>query len=62
MEIEVRVDNETVFSGQAEDFLFMNDSDAELENVLDRLELMEVNSIVKFGDMEIERMSYIFWN
>lgn len=62
MEIEVRVDNETVFSGQAEDFLFMNDSDTELENVLDRLELMEVNSIVKFGDMEIERMSYIFWN
>lgn len=56
MEIEVRVDNEVVFSGLAEDFLYQNDLDIELEDLLDRLDSMLDGSIVFFEDMEIEKL------
>ena len=56
MEIEVRVDGEIVFIGLAEDFLFMKDCDIELENLLDKLETMDYNSIVEFENMEIEKL------
>lgn len=56
MEIEVRVDNEVVFSGLAEDFLYQNDLDIELEDLLDRLDSMLNGSIVFFEDMEIEKL------
>lgn len=56
MEIEVRVDNEVIFSGLAEDFLYQNDLDIELEDLLDRLDSMLDGSIVFFEDMEIEKL------
>ena len=56
MEIEVRVDNEVVFNGLAEDFLYQNDLDIELEDLLDRLDSMLDGSIVFFEDMEIEKL------
>ena len=56
MEIEVRIDNEVVFNGLAEDFLYQNDLDAELEDLLDRLDSMLDGSIVFFEDMEIEKL------
>ena len=56
MEIEVRIDNEVVFSGLAEDFLYQNDLDIELEDLLDRLDSMLDGSIVFFEDMEIEKL------
>ena len=56
MEIEVRVDGEIVFIGLAEDFWFIKDCDIELENLLDKLETMDYNSIVEFENMEIEKL------
>lgn len=56
MEIEVRIDNEVVFNGLAEDFLYQNDLDIELEDLLDRLDSMLDGSIVFFEDMEIEKL------
>ena len=58
MRIEVRIDGMLMFSGLAEDYLFMNDNDTELELLLDKLESMPYNSIVKFEDVEIEKLEY----
>lgn len=62
MRIEVRIDGVLMFSGLAEDYLFMNDNDAELELLLDKLESMPYNSIVKFDDIEIEKLLDLLWN
>ena len=58
MIIEVRECDEVVFSGDADEFLFMQDNDIELENLLDELESKSYNSIVKFEDVEIEKLEY----
>ena len=62
MKIEVRIDNEVVFSGLAEDYLFMNDNDVELELLLDKLESMPYNSIVMFENVEIEKLLDLLWD
>ena len=62
MKIEVKVDDEVVFYGLAEDYLFMNDNDVELELLLDKLELMPYNSIVMFDNVEIEKLLDLLWD
>lgn len=62
MRIEVRIDDMLMFSGLAEDYLFMNDNDEELELLLDKLESMPYNSIVRFDDIEIEKLLDLLWN
>ena len=62
MKIEVKVDDEVVFYGLAEDYLFMNDNDVELELLLDKLESMPYNSIVKFENVEIEKLLDLLWD
>lgn len=62
MRIEVRIDGVLMFSGLAEDYLFMNDNDEELELLLDKLESMPYNSIVRFDDIEIEKLLDLLWN
>ena len=62
MKIEVKVDDEVVFYGLAEDYLFMNDNDTELELLLDKLESMPYNSIVKFENVEIEKLLDLLWD
>ena len=61
MKIEVKVDDEVVFYGLAEDYLFMNDNDVELELLLDKLESMPYNSIVMFENVEIEKLLDLLW-
>ena len=61
MEIEVRADNEVVFNGDADEFLFMQDNDIELENLLDKLESKPYNSIVRFEDLRIEKLLDLLW-
>ena len=58
MRIEVRIDGMLMFSGLAEDYLFMNDNDAELELLLDKLESMPYNSVIRFEETEIEKLEY----
>lgn len=62
MRIEVRIDDMLMFSGLAEDYFFMNDNDEELELLLDKLESMPYNSIVRFDDIEIEKLLDLLWN
>ena len=62
MKIEVKVDDEVVFYGLAEDYLFMNDNDTELELLLDKLESMPYNSIVMFENVEIEKLLDLLWD
>ena len=61
MEIEVRVDNEVVFSGLAEDFLYEHD-DIELEYALDALDTKPDGTIIEYDDMEIEKLEVLLWN
>ena len=58
MRIEVRIDGMLMFSGLAEDYLFMNDNDTELELLLDKMESMPSNSIIMFEETEIEKLEY----
>ena len=58
MIIEVRKCDDVVFNGDADDFLFMQDNDIELENLLDSLDTMSYNSIIRFEDVEIEKLEY----
>ena len=62
MIIEVRKENNTLFNGEADDFLFMQDNDIELENLLDKLESMPYNSIVRFEDLRIEKLLDLLWD
>lgn len=61
MRIEVRIDGMLMFSGLAEDYLFMNDNDTELELLLDKLERMDYNSIVRLDEREIEKLVDVLW-
>ena len=62
MRIEVRIDGMLMFSGLAEDYLCMNDNDTELELLLDKMESMPYNSIVKFENVEIEKLLDLSWD
>ena len=62
MIIEVRKENNTLFNGEADDFLFMQDNDIELENLLDKLESKPYNSIVRFEDLRIEKLLDLLWD
>lgn len=61
MRIEVRIDGMLMFSGLAEDYLFMNDNDIELELLLDELERMDYNSVVRLENREIEKLVDVLW-
>lgn len=61
MEIEVRIDNEVVFSGLAEDFLYAHD-DIELEYTLDALETKPIGAIIEYDGMEIEKLESLIWD
>ena len=61
MKIEVRIDGMLMFSGLAEDYLFMNDNDTELELLLDELERMDYNSAVRLENIEIEKLVDVLW-
>lgn len=61
MIIEVRKENNTLFNGEADDFLFMQDNDIELENLLDNLDTMPYNSIIRFENVEIEKLLDLLW-
>ena len=61
MIIEVRECDEVVFNGEADDFLFMQDNDIELENLLDNLDTMPYNSIIRFEDLRIEKLLDLLW-
>ena len=54
MIIEIKSCDEVVFSGDADEFLFMQDNDIELENLLNKLESKPYNSIVE--DLKIEKL------
>ena len=62
MIIEVRKCADVVFNGDADEFLFMQDNDIELENLLDKLESKPYNSIVRFENVEIEKLLDLLWN
>ena len=62
MEIEVRVDNEVVFNGLAEDFLFMKDCDIELELALNELETAKDGTVIEYDGMEIEKLESTLWD
>ena len=62
MIIEVRECDAVVFNGDADEFLFMQDNDIELENLLDKLESKPYNSIVRFEDMRIEKLLDLLWD
>ena len=61
MEIEVRIDNEVIFSGLAEDFLYAHD-DIELEYTLDALETKPIGAIIEYDGMEIEKLESLIWD
>ena len=62
MEIEVRSNGKVIFTGLAENFLFQNDLDAELEDLLVGLDSMLEGSIIFFNDMEIEKLETSLYN
>lgn len=62
MIIEVRKHDGVFFSGDADEFLFMQDNDIELENLLDKLESKPYNSIVRFEDLRIEKLLDLLWD
>lgn len=50
MQIVVDKFNETIFEGDADDFLFDNDSDTDLEMALNDLESMKIGSNIQAYD------------
>ena len=50
MQIMVEKFNETIFEGDADDFLFDNDSDTDLEMALNDLEGMKIGSNIQAYD------------
>lgn len=50
MQILVEKFNETIFEGDADDFLFANDSDTDLEMALNELEEMKIGSNIQAYD------------
>jgi hypothetical protein len=51
-----------IFRGEAEEFLFEKENNIELEILLDKLESMPYNSIVRFEDLKIEKLLDLLWN
>ena len=51
-----------IFRGEAEEFLFEKENNIELEILLDKLESMPYNSIVRFVDLKIEKLLDLLWN
>lgn len=51
-----------IFRGKAEEFLFEKENNIELEILLDKLESMPYNSIVRFEDLKIEKLLDLLWN
>ena len=62
MIIEVKSCDEVVFNGDADEFLFMQDNDIELENLLDKLESKPYNSIVRFENVETKNQTLQLWH
>lgn len=52
MQIIVEKFNETIFEGDADDFLFENDNDSDLETALNDLEEMKRGSRIRAYDSE----------
>ena len=50
MQIVVEKFNETIFEGDADDFLFNNENDGDLETALNDLEEMKVGASIKAYD------------
>ena len=48
------MDNNEVFKGEADDFLFQNDNDYDLEDILDRLECEDFGKSIDVNDGENE--------
>lgn len=46
MLITVELDDEVVFSGEADDFLFENDNDEDIETALNQLEKVKAGSTI----------------
>lgn len=51
-----------IFRGETEEFLFEKENNIELEILLDKLESMPYNSIVRFEDLKIEKLLDLLWN
>lgn len=51
-----------IFRGEAEEFLFEKENNIELEILLDKLESIPYNSIVRFEDLKIEKLLDLLWN
>ena len=51
-----------IFRGEAEEFLFEKENDIELEILLNKLESIPYNSIVRFEDLKIEKLLDLLWN
>ena len=51
-----------IFRGEAEEFLFEKENNIEPEILLDKLESMPYNSIVRFEDLKIEKLLDLLWN
>ena len=47
----------SIYKGEAEDFLYNQNNDEELEILLDKLENMCYHSIVNYNGFEIERLN-----
>lgn len=52
--IKVLNENQTIFKGEADDFLFIQNNDSELEFFLNKLELMEYDKYFKFTNYNNE--------
>ena len=48
------MDNNEIFKGEADDFLFSNDNDYDLEDILDRLECEDFGTSIEVNNGEDE--------
>ena len=48
------MDNNPIFRGEAEDFLFENDNDFDLENILDDLECKKFGDSVRISNDDMD--------
>ena len=48
------MDNNEIFKGEADDFLFSNDNDYDLEDILDRLECEDFGASIEVNNGEDE--------
>jgi hypothetical protein len=57
MLILVERDNETIFKGEADDFLYENDNDLDLETALNDLEEEKVGTVIKVYNSDGDEIS-----